>query len=248
MRTSLNRKSEHEVELDLEVAWSVVADDYDDLLKQYAKLPIKGFRHPSVGVVENTYKRQLRNDLAGLCSERLFREAAEQEGVVAGSPVTVSEIVLDRGGRFGFRASFLLMPTFEVPDYKNLALVATDAAERTTEISEKLLNLTPIDLPAAFVDRELLFSDTESDIPTDEERAAAVDRVRLLLILKRIAAKDAVEVDDRDIENRIREIAAENNVQPQALREFLLSNGGFSRLRDYLLAERVLDYISGLQP
>jgi len=96
---------------------------------------------------------------------------------------------------------------------------------------------------------ELVRAELESDgssIVTYEsaEWKAATDRVRLMLILKKIAGKEGIEVTEADVERRIKDKAAEFGTDPDTLRTELEKGGGRQRLKDMLLAESTLEYIT----
>jgi FKBP-type peptidyl-prolyl cis-trans isomerase (trigger factor) len=236
--------NEHEIALTITVAWDAVKTEYDDMLKRYAKIPVKGFRNAlPTKMVESLYKKQLSNDLTTACSKRLLNKAFQTEQLIPGSPVSITDIRLESGQSFGFKAKFLKMPDFELPDYRHLSLTAQTQEEQLTEISEKLLKLTTVILPDAFIEDELQYFESESGCVTDEERKAAADRVKLMLILKKIASNDGIDVDAYDVEERIKKVAYENEMSIQEVKEFLLHTGGASRLSNFLLAENVLEYI-----
>ena len=69
------------------------------------------------------------------------------------------------------------------------------------------------------------------------------DRIRLLLILKRIARQEGIEVDEVDVNRRIAEKAGDFGTSEKELKEELITAGGLDRLRDMLLAERTLEYL-----
>lgn len=58
-----------------------------------------------------------------------------------------------------------------------------------------------------------------------------------MLILKKIAVREGIEVSDDDVEQRIREKASEFGEDPDSLKSELQKGGGITRLRDMLLAE-----------
>jgi len=248
MKVSVTNSNEHEVKLQLTVDWNVVKEDYNHLLKRYAKIPVKGFRNaPPIKMVASLYKKQLCNDLAAVCSENLCRKALQSEQLFAGSSISITDIVFEPEKPFGFTAQFLKMPDFELPNYHHLNLTAETHEEKLTEISNKLLERTIINIPEAFIEKELQYTETEVGALSEEDRSTAADRVKLMLILKKIAANDAIETDERDVEERIRKVAEENDMSVAEVKEFLLSNGGLSRLSDLLLAENVLNYIMELK-
>ena len=150
-----------------------------------------------------------------------------------------------KGRRFTFKAEFDVVPEFTLPVYSGLSL-SKDAEDDPLrdEISRYLLENTQLELPASFVDREMEGESVGEDDPSYEDIRSAVEaRMRLLIILKRIAREDGIEVDDRDMDERIAAIAEAEGTTPKLLRNELATKGGMTRLRDFLLAEMVLDYI-----
>ncbi len=245
MNIQVEHITKDEVSISVSVPWEAVRETYDKLLQRYAKFPIKGFRNAPPNIIASTFKKQIDAELASTCAGRLCRQALQKEQLTAGSPLSITAVEVNNGRSFGFKAGFLKMPEFELPDYFRLQLSATDPEEKTTEISEKLLSATAIELPEAFITNELQYTATTA--PTDDERKMAADRMKLLLILKKIARQDIIEVPEELVEQRIAGIARENATTPEQVREYLQANGGWSRLLDFLLAEQVLDYIMNNQ-
>ncbi len=243
MNCKLDYIDKDNVSVTITVPWEIVQDDYDKLLKRYAKMPIKGFRQAPLKVVETTFRKQLDNDLANSCVGRLCRQALQKEQIMVASPIAVTEIKVDAGNIFGFVAQFLKMPEFDLPDYLNLQLTPGTYEEKCTEVSEKLLSRTKIDLPVAFIDNELQYGDTAITEATDKDRAMAAERASLFLILKKIAEQDVIEVSPQVLEQQLTDIAQENGMTLQETRDYFMQNGGLDRLKDYVLAEQVLNYI-----
>ncbi len=245
MNATIRHIDEFEKELEIKLDWQEIEEDYNDLLKRYAKIPVKGFRAGKVptGITESTFKNEIKNDLLSACSTRFCRRALKENNLEAGSPIEVDEAELQRNQSLWFKARFIEMPKFDLPDYAKLDLKATDEDEILTEISEKLLEQTVINIHPSIIENELNYSETEQETPSDEEREAASQRVKLMLILKKIASQDNIEIDDKAIDDRIKLIAEENDMQPKEIKDYLLANGGLGRLSDSLLAEQILAYI-----
>ncbi len=227
-----------EKELLIAAPWEAVQTDYNDLLKRYAKLGVKGFRpgKSPVAAVESHFGRQIRDDLVALVGRTLCREALGQTGLEAGTPIEIYDVGLQKNDNLRFRASFVEMPSFELPDYGRLGLEADDKDGKLDEVSSKLLERTTIELHPAMVDAEMRYSDQST-------RDDAAARMKLMLILKKIASQDGIEVDEKDVEKRIGAVAAESEVSTEELRRFLIENKAMGRFADSLLAESVLDYI-----
>ncbi len=245
MNIDIKHIDEHEVELTIKVPWPRIQDDYDELLRRYAKVPLNGFREGKtpLKLIEAMFKQEIKSDFASMASPRIVREAAQQCELEIGSPVEVTEVKIYPDEQYCFNARFLKMPEFTLPDYLGLSLESADDEALRDEISLKLLERTPVDVPDKMIEKELALSGEESAGRGTEVWKAASQRVKLLMILKKIASGESIEVDEKDVDERIKHIAQENNMKTSEMKEYFLSNGAFSRLQDYILAEQVFDYL-----
>jgi FKBP-type peptidyl-prolyl cis-trans isomerase (trigger factor) len=64
-----------------------------------------------------------------------------------------------------------------------------------------------------------------------------------MLILKKIARQEGIEVDESDVETRIKEKASEFGTTVEELRSQLEKGGGRGRLRNMLVAEKTFEYL-----
>ncbi len=249
MKIEIRKQDQFNAELFISTGWETVKGDYENILKNYSSLPVKGFRKDKVPIhiIEQKFRRSIYNDLGSRCTEYLCRSALKEKDIEAGSPVSISCLEIEPGSHFSFQANFLKMPKFEIPDYTHLNLHAESHEDKCTEISKKLLEQVSFELHHDFIDRELLFSDENDYDSEEEQRREAANRVKLMLILKKIAGLDNIQVDEKDLERRIQKIAEASDVTPQELKDYLIENNGLSRLRDLLLAEFVLGYIIDIQ-
>ena len=245
MNIEVKEIDEHEVEMYVCAQWEDVREDYAGLLKRYGRGSIKGFRQGSApaAVIEKTYRKSIETDMGLMCSQRICRKALNTKGLRLGSPISISEVELEPHEKFSFKANFLRMPDFELPDYAHLDLQSESRQDKLTEISEKLLALVKFDIHNDFIDNELRFSESQESLNDTSLRKEAENRVRLMLILKNIADADSIETDEVDLNVRIEEMAHQNEVTAEELRSYLTETGGLLRLQDLMLAEQVLNYI-----
>lgn len=249
MKSKINHIGEFERELDIFIPWERVKDEYDELLKHYAKFPIKGFRTGKMplNTVEAIYKNELKNDLAMQCSTHICRKVLKEHSVLTASPVEIEEIQLEKGRGMFLKGRFTEMPNFDLPDYAQLDLHGENIDDKVNEIADKLLQQTNFNLPDLLIERELNYSFVEEDCSESDAWSATQQRVRLMVILKKIALLDSIEIDEKDIEERIKTLARENDITTEELKAYLQENGGISRFSDSLLAEEVFKYIIEIQ-
>lgn len=245
MKVTISDIGDHRRQAIVEVEWERVRADYDDLLVDYSALPVPGFRPGKApkAMVEKQYESPLLDDTGARAVRRLSRIAIEEEGATATGPISITDISLESGGPLRFTAEFTELPRFELPEYTSLSLSSDSDEGMRDEISLRLLEETEIDIPDEMVREELLFGGDERSAPGDEEWEAAANRIKLLMILGEIAGRDGIEADDREMDDRIEEIARAQEMDVSSLRKFMLRNGSMSRLSAFILAEKTLDYL-----
>jgi FKBP-type peptidyl-prolyl cis-trans isomerase (trigger factor) len=231
--------------LQVQVPWEEIAPDYDDILKDYIRLPLPGFRPGKAPrqVVELRFRREIAEELTRRSASRLGRLALEQAQAEATGPVEVSEVEWKRGQTFRFTVRFFPVPEFELPDYRSLGPIDQEGEDPHGELSHRLLELVDLVVPEEMVRAELAFEGQPDGEPGSELWQAAARRVKLMLILKRLARQEGIEVEDADVEQRIQEKAEIFGTQAETLRAELEKGGGIPRLKDLLLAESTLEYL-----
>ncbi|MGD0274795.1 MAG: trigger factor [Syntrophales bacterium] len=230
--------------LSITAPWEDVIADYDDIVDEYSKVRIPGFRVGKTprSVVENRFQREIMDELSHRCGRRLGRDALNQEGVEPMGPIEIADIECGKGKPFRFIARFSPMPEFELPDF-GLFKIWDDSTDPRDLISTRLLETVNFEVPDELIRMELN-SDIRDD-PNQErtEWKCAEERVRLMLILKRIARQQGIEVDESDVERRIGEKAVEFGINPNTLKTEFEKGGGKQRLKDMLLVETTLDFL-----
>jgi len=227
--------------LHVEADWVELAADYDDIVAAYAQEQIPGFRQGKVpkSVIEQRLQKQILDDLAQRAAHRLGRDALSESGAEALGPLEIGDMECSKGKPIRFSARFWPMPEIVLPGPGALA-AHDDGSGLRDQISHRLLELVIFTVPDDVVRAEL---DEDEDEHDQEAWKAASDRVRLMLILKRIAHQEGIEVSERDVEDRIRQKAKEFNMDPGGLSAELEKGGGRQRLKDMLLAESTLEYL-----
>jgi FKBP-type peptidyl-prolyl cis-trans isomerase (trigger factor) len=230
--------------LRIEADWAELSADYDDIVAGYAKIRVPGFRTGKVPrtVIEQRFQREIGRDLSHRAAQRLGREAVEESGLESLGLVEATDIECEKGKPFRFNARYRPMPEIELPDIESLKINSngTDPLDR---LSLRLLELVSFDVPDGLVEDELVFNGIDGGLPGSAEWNAARDRIKLMLILKQIAKQEGIEIDETDIDRRIREKAVEFGNKPDALRAELEGGNGLQRLRDMLVAESTLEYL-----
>ncbi|UCH37224.1 MAG: hypothetical protein JSV76_05950 [Candidatus Bathyarchaeota archaeon] len=232
-------------EVRIETDWKDIQPDYNDILSEYLKVQVPGFRLGKAPkqIIEQRFRKEIFDDVAARCSQRLSRQALEKKDITSTGPISITDIEIERGEPFRFKTEFIVFPEFDLPDYTKFKLSLPTDAEKRDEISQWLLDNTRLDIPDELVKQELEFDDKTQVQPGSDDWNAALKRVKLLLIIRKIARVDGIELDEREVDERIDRIASEFGTTVSRLRSELLQNGGLSRISSFLLAEKVLDYL-----
>lgn len=219
-----------------------VQQDADAVMDEYRCENVPGFRRGKAppAIIRQRYRRQIEEAVGNRAATRLFREALEERGVKRVGPAGFTAIDLNADGSLTFSVEFDEEPEIELPDFKAFrpSEIATDDEGKKDELSEFLLANTSVDLPESLVEQEI-----EHGEPGEDDRAAAENRAKLLLILRAIARTEGIEVDDQDVDDRIESMAGAHGTTAEALRAELTQKQGLERIRLFLLAERTMDYI-----
>ena len=231
--------------LRVEADWSEIAADYEDIVAAYSNVRVPGFRPGKVprSVIEGRLQKEIVEEFSQRVAQRLAREILRQANIETIGPVELRDIECKKGKPFQFNVSFWPMPEIELPELGAL-YKPEDGSDPRDLISKRLLELVSFNVPDEVVEAEL--GDEESNGNSgDAAWKAAADRVRLMLILKKIAGREGVEVSEADVEQRIREKASEFGKDAGSLRTEL-QKGGIQRLKDMLIAEGTLTYLMEL--
>ena len=245
MNVVLKDIGEQRKEIRIEAEWEDIQADYEDVLNAYLQGHVPGFRPGKTPreIIERRFQRQVLDGVSDRCMQRLLRHALEQNGLAVTGPVSIIEMELKKDCPFNFTATFTVVPDFVLPAYEEFRFSVMTDEHKRDEVCRWLLDNTTIAVPDVLVEHELSF-DGQKDVKTgDNAWIAAQERVRLLLILDEIAFQDGIEIDEWDMQERIERTAEQHGKTVSSLRQKLLRDGGISRMRSFLRAEKTLNYL-----
>jgi FKBP-type peptidyl-prolyl cis-trans isomerase (trigger factor) len=233
------------VTLSVIAPWEEVSSDYNDIVEEYSRARVPGFRAGKAPrhVVEKRFQREIMGELSRRHGWRLGREAVNQAKAEPMGPVEIADIECVKDKPFKFTVRFYPMPEIELPEMESFSIgdVSTDPRDM---ISKRLLEQGSFEVPDELIRAEIGSNVSNGANAQSPEWKAAADRVRLMLILKRIARQEGIEVDEVDVERRIEEKAVEFGTTPDILRKEFEQAGGTQRLKDMLLAESTLEFLT----
>ncbi|MDX1675986.1 MAG: trigger factor, partial [Longimicrobiales bacterium] len=122
------------------------------------------------------------------------------------------------------------------------------------QLIQNILEANPFDPPPSLVDQYLdsLMQAPEDADPAEvasakqQARPAAEHAVRRMLVIDRVAEMESLRATEDDVNARIAEIAAQNEMQEAEVRRQLAQSGRLQALASDLMEKRVFEYLKSL--
>ncbi len=131
-------------EIEVEIPAADVARETETLIQKYQKLArIPGFRtgHAPASVIKQRFAEGIKSDVVEALVPRYFRKETEKLGLTPVSQPRVSDLHVHDGEPLRFKASFEVMPTIRVEDYKELRADKPVIAVTDDEVEQSLKNV-----------------------------------------------------------------------------------------------------------
>ena len=118
-------------------AWETIAGDYT----RYARLP--GYRAGKAprSIVEKKFQKEIREELQKKLLSESCREAIADQKLRVLSVAEVEDVEIASDKTMRFTATLVTAPTFELPEYKGLAVEVKSAEVTEAEIDESIENI-----------------------------------------------------------------------------------------------------------
>ena len=142
-------------ELDLEIPAEDVTKETEKVAKEFAKMArVPGFRPGKAQIA--LIKRKFAEDIKGEVLQTLVpgrvEKAVTEAKLTPVSQPQVDKLEFNEGQPLKFRASFEVLPEFELRDYKSLEiempemnLTDEDVAKTLTEMQQRAANFAPVE-------------------------------------------------------------------------------------------------------
>jgi trigger factor len=131
-------------EIQVEIPAADVARETETLIQKYQKLArIPGFRtgHAPASVIKQRFAEGIKSDVVEALVPRYFRKEADKLGLLPVSQPRVTDLHVHDGEPLRFKASFEVMPTIRVEDYKQLRADKPDVSITDEEVEQSLKSL-----------------------------------------------------------------------------------------------------------
>ena len=131
-------------ELTIEVPADVVKAETENLVSRYQQLArVPGFRKGKVpaALVRQRFAENINSDVVDALVPRYFREETKKQNLSPVSPPRVTDVHIHEGEPLRFKASFEIMPEFQLAPYEDLRVSTMDTNVTDEEVETALNNL-----------------------------------------------------------------------------------------------------------
>jgi len=131
-------------EIQVEIPAADVARETETLIQKYQKLArIPGFRtgHAPASIIKQRFAEGIKSDVVEALVPRYFRKETDKLGLMPVSQPRVSDLHVHDGEPLRFKASFEVMPSIRVEEYKELRADKPDISVTDEEVEQALKNL-----------------------------------------------------------------------------------------------------------
>ena len=133
-----------ERELSIEVPADVVKSETDNIVGRYQKLArVPGFRAGKVpaSVVRQRFAKEIKDDVMEALLPRYLRQETGKQNLTPVSQPRVSDLHMEEGEPLRFKASFEVLPEFNIAPYDDIKVATIDSNVTDEEVETALNNL-----------------------------------------------------------------------------------------------------------
>ena len=131
---------------EVEKEWDAIANSF----ARFAKIP--GYRPGKAprAVIDKRFRKEIQDELTKKLVSKSYHDAVEKEQLRVASLTNIEDIQFGEDKSMRFRATVVIAPEFELPDYKNIRVQLPDTKVSDAEVEEALERLR--EQSADFVD------------------------------------------------------------------------------------------------
>jgi len=131
---------------EVEKEWDAIANSF----ARFAKIP--GYRPGKAprAVIDKRFRKEIQDELTKKLVSKSYHDAVEKEQLRVASLTNIEDIQFGEDKSMRFRATVVIVPEFELPDYKNIRVQLPDTKVSDAEVEEALERLR--EQSADFVD------------------------------------------------------------------------------------------------
>jgi trigger factor len=142
--TSTEQSNPCQRELTIEIPADVVKAETDSIVNKYQKLAqVPGFRKGKVpaSMVRQRFAEDIKTEIVDTLVPRYFREETKKQNLAPVSQPRVTDLHIHEGEPLKFKASFEILPEFNVAPYDDIRVTTLDTNVSDQDVETALTNL-----------------------------------------------------------------------------------------------------------
>jgi trigger factor len=153
MKVEVERQPGFVSKLQIELLPNEVSKEWDAIANSFARIAkIPGYRPGKAprAVIDRRFRKEIQEELTKKLVSKSYHEAIEQEQLRVASLTNIEDVQFTEDKSMRFRATVVIAPEFDLPDYKNIPVQLPDTRVSDAEVEAALERLR--DQAADFVD------------------------------------------------------------------------------------------------
>src|SRR5438445_11522960 len=141
MKVQVEEKPESISTLKIELPADEVSKEWDTIANSFARFAkIPGYRPgkaPRAGV-DKRFRKEIQDEVTKKLVSKSYQDAVEQEQLRVASLTNIEDVQFGEDKSMRFRATVVIVPEFEMPDYKNIPVQLPEAKVSEADIDAAL--------------------------------------------------------------------------------------------------------------
>src|SRR5437870_3666801 len=153
MKVEVEKQPGFVSKLQIELSPEEVAKEWDAIANSFARFAkIPGYRPGKAprSVIDRRFRKEIQDEVTKKLDSKSYRDAVEQEQLRVASLTNIEDVQFGEDKSMRFRATVVIVPEFEMPDYKNIPVQLPETKVSEADIDAALDRLR--DQSADFLD------------------------------------------------------------------------------------------------
>src|SRR5947199_3226066 len=141
MKVEVDKQPGSVSNLQIELPADEVTREWDAIANSFARFAkISGYRPGKAprAVIDKRFRKEIQDELTKKLVSKSYRDAVEKEQLRVASLTNIEDIQFGEDKSMRFRATVVIAPEFELPDYKNIPVQLPNTKVSDADVEEAL--------------------------------------------------------------------------------------------------------------
>jgi len=141
MKVEVEKQPGFVSKLQIELSPEEVAKEWDAIANSFARFAkIPGYRPGKAprSVIDRRFRKEIQDEVTKKLVSKSYQDAVEQEQLRVASLTNIEDVQFGEDKSMRFRATVVIVPEFEMPDYKNIPVQLPETKVSEADIDAAL--------------------------------------------------------------------------------------------------------------